>query len=115
MELILIVGGYVVGWAVASKITLKHWMNSLMRGHCTNSHAKSYHSERDYCIQDHGGSCWQQRGKPDMIDAGVSSLIAIFWPLLIMPYLVMRSYKEPHNSVDLKKIADLERELGMDK
>jgi hypothetical protein len=50
-----------------------------------------------------------------MIDAGVSSLIAIFWPLLIMPYLVMRSYREPHNSVDLKKIADLERELGMDK
>jgi hypothetical protein len=74
--------------------------------------------DRHYCVRYCKRGCWrsdpESTPKPSAILKG--SLIAVVWPLLLLPMLAfLLARRSPVAVVRADRIAELERELGLDR
>lgn len=110
--LVFCIGGavYAFGWA---RTAVTWALASAETPFCHSENSSKYKFSRGYCQLYCRPGC--ARGdEPDYFDAIEGCLVALFWPLLLLPDLVLRSARrKPSRSSLEKQIADMERELGM--
>jgi hypothetical protein len=108
----LIFGGYLVGWVLTAAVTM--WAVAAHVPHCHGEGSYKW-AQRSDCKRYCAKGCWRIDGELSFRSVALGALGGVIWPaaLLLLAAVWVASRAKPAAISSERRIAELERELGI--